>query len=108
MFGFVVLGRRTHDEAETFAGILRTAAPFMLGLAAAWIGVRAWRRPVALTTGAWVWLITVLVGMALRRVVFLEGIAAAFIVVGGGFLALGFLGWRLATSAVTARRTRPS
>jgi hypothetical protein len=104
VFGFVALGRRTHDEAETLSGLLRTAAPFMLALAVAWIATRAWRRPAAMTTGIGVLAITVLVGMLLRRTVFTEGTAATFIVVATAFLALGFLGWRLVAGVVAGRR----
>ncbi len=107
VFGFVALGRRTHEEAETLSGLLRTAAPFMLALAVAWVAVRAWRRPAALRTGVGVLAVTVMVGMVLRRTVFGEGTAATFIVVATAFLALGFLGWRL-VAGVSARRRAPS
>lgn len=106
VFGFVALGRRTHDEAATLSGLLRTAAPFMFALAVAWIAVRAWRRPVAFRTGVGVLVVTVLVGMVLRRTVFSEGTAATFIVVATAFLAVGFLGWRLVAALVAGRRAQ--
>lgn len=100
--GFVVLGRRTHDEPETLAGVLRTAAPFMVGLAAAWIALRAWRRPEAVATGVGVLVVTVAVAMVLRRTLFDEGTAASFVVVATGFLAVGFVGWRLVAAGIAA------
>ncbi len=106
VFGFVILGRRTHEEAETFAGVLRTAAPFMLALAAGWMVTKAWRAPAAPMTGVGVLVVTVVVGMVLRRTVFAEGTATTFVVVATAFLALGFIGWRLVARAVTTRRAR--
>jgi peptidoglycan/LPS O-acetylase OafA/YrhL len=103
VFAFVVMGRRTHDEAETMAGVLRTAAPFMLALAAGWTVLGAWRRPAAMSVGAGVLAVTVVVGMLLRHVLFDEGTAATFVVVATAFLALGFLGWRLVAKRIAAR-----
>ena len=57
---FVVIGRRNHEEGESVAGIVETAAPFLIGLAVAWLVVRAWRWPTALLTGLALWPITVL------------------------------------------------
>lgn len=106
VLGFVIAGRRTHDEAETLAGILRTAAPFMLALAAGWAVTSAWRRPASLSVGGGVLVTTVVVGMLLRRFLFVEGTAATFIVVATLFLALGLLGWRTAAKVVLDRRRR--
>jgi peptidoglycan/LPS O-acetylase OafA/YrhL len=104
--GFVVLGRRTHEEAETLTGVVRTAAPFMLALAAGWLVTRAWRNPAAVTTGIGVLAVTVAVGMVVRRTVFDEGTATTFIVVATAFLALGFVGWRVLAGVVASRRSR--
>ncbi len=100
VFVFVIAGRRTHDEAETISGVLRTAAPFVLGLLAGWTVTRAWHRPLAGSVGAGVLAATVVVGMAVRRFVFSEGIEWLFIVVATLFLALGLLGWRLVAAGV--------
>ena len=104
VFAFVILGRRTHEEADTISGVLRTAAPFMLGLLAGWTLTNAWRRPADLSIGFGVLAATVAIGMVLRNVVFSEGTAATFIVVASLFLALGFLGWRLAALRLSSRR----
>jgi FtsH-binding integral membrane protein len=81
---FVVIGRASHTEGETLAG-----------LAVGWLATRAWRRPTAvLRTGVGVWLSTVALGMVLR-VVSGQGAAAAFVVVALAFLGLFMLGWRV-------------
>ncbi len=100
VFVFVIAGRRTHDEAETISGVIRTAAPFVLGLLAGWTVTRAWHRPASGSVGLGVLAATVVVGMALRRFVFGEGIAWSFIAVATLFLALGLLGWRLIAARV--------
>lgn len=92
---FVAIGRASHGEGETLAGLARTAWPFLAGLALGWLATRAWRRPAALVpAGAGVWLSTVALGMVLR-VVSGQGTAAAFIGVALAFLGLFMFGWRL-------------
>ena len=91
---FVVIGRRNHHEATAAAGVVRTAAPFLIAIVAGWAAVRAWVRPTALRTGAVVWIVTVALGLALRRLAFHYGIAAAFIVVATLFNAFTLVGWR--------------
>ena len=108
VFAFVVMGRRTHQEAETLRGILATAAPFMLALAAGWVAA-AFRRPPASVAAAPVVIgITVAGGLVLRRFVAGEGTAAAFVVVTALFLTAAMLGWRLALSRYAARRRSPA
>jgi hypothetical protein len=98
---FVVIGRASHTEGETAAGIVSTGWPFLCGLAAGWVVSRAWRRPFALrAAGLPVWLFTVALGMVLR-VVSGQGIAAAFVVVALAFLGLFLLGWRLLARLVS-------
>ena len=92
---FVVIGRASHTQGETIAGIASTSWPFLCGLAAGWAASRAWRRPLAIRpSGLAVWLCTVVLGMILR-VVSGQGTAVAFIVVALAFLGLFLLGWRL-------------
>jgi hypothetical protein len=101
---FVAVGRRNHDEGSALGGIVETAAPFLIGLAVAWLTTRAWKRPASLLTGLAVWPITVLVGMVVRRTVFDEGTATSFVIVATLFLGACFLGWRVARSATLTRR----
>jgi FtsH-binding integral membrane protein len=92
---FVAIGRASHGEGETVAGLARTMWPFLAGLAAGWAVTRAWRRPGAVAgTGVGVWLSTVALGMVLR-VVSGQGIAVAFVFVALAFLGLFLLGWRV-------------
>jgi FtsH-binding integral membrane protein len=98
---FVAIGRASHNEGETVAGLARVAWPFLTGLAAGWLITRAWRRPAGLTAaGAGVWISTVALGMVLR-VVSGQGIAVAFVFVALAFLGLFMLGWRLLVSRFT-------
>ena len=45
--GFAALGRRSHDEGSSLAGILEVAAPFLIAMAVGWLVARAWRSPLA-------------------------------------------------------------
>src|ERR1700748_3797196 len=87
---FVVIGRASHVQGESLAGIASTAWPFLCGLAAGW-ALSSWRgRSDRRATAGWalavrpagvvIWLSTVALGMALR-VVAGQGTAVAFIVV---------------------------
>jgi hypothetical protein len=92
---FVVIGRASHTEGETLAGIASTAWPFLAGLAGGWLAGRVWRRPYPLwPAGVSAWLGTVVLGLLLR-VVSGQGIAVSFGVVVLIFLGLFLLGWRL-------------
>lgn len=91
---FVAIGRRSHDEGNGVQGILRVAAPFLIGLAAGWLVARAWKTPTRLTTGMVIWPVTVAVGMVLRRVVFEDGTALSFIIVATIFTGALLVGWR--------------
>lgn len=105
---FVAIGRRSHDEASAFADLAETAMPFLIGLAVAWLVVRAWRRPTSLVTGLAVWPIAVLTGMVVRRTLFDRGTATSFVVVTSLFLGACFIGWRLVAVALDRRRARRS
>jgi hypothetical protein len=100
---FVVIGRRNHDAGETLSGAVKTAAPFLIGLGVAWLGVRAWRRPLALLTGVAIWPLTVLTGMVARRWVFDDGTATSFVIVTTLFLGACLVGWRAAAGRLPRR-----
>ena len=95
VLAFVAIGRRNHDEGTAIGAVLSVAAPFLIALAVAWSGSRAWRSPQSLRAGFTVWATTVVVGLALRRLVFDHGIATPFLIVATLFLGFAFLGWRL-------------
>ena len=103
---FVLIGRRSHEESGAVLGLLRTAWPFLVGLGAGWLAVRAWRRPVRVwPEGVVVWLVTVALAMVLRAVSG-QGVAFSFLVVTLVVLALFLLGWRAVLPLARRLRTR--
>jgi Protein of unknown function (DUF3054) len=103
---FVAIGRREHERDSAIAGLISTAAPFLIALAIAWLVLRAWRHPTTVwPTGIGVWAIVVVAGMLLRNVVFDDGTATAFVIVATLFLGLFIVGWRLAFAVIDRRRT---
>ena len=110
---FVALGRGSHDEGGALGGTLTVAAPFLIGLAVAWVARSTplgGRLGTAWSTqfGVVAWLTTLVVGMALRRTVFGRGTAIAFVIVATLFLALFLVGWRAAARWARSRRRVPS
>jgi peptidoglycan/LPS O-acetylase OafA/YrhL len=105
---FCTIGRRSHAEGLTVAGIAETAWPFLAGTAVGWLGARAWRRPLALTpTGVLVWVSTIAVGMVLRKLSG-QGVAVSFVIVASLVTALLLLGWRGAAQALRHRKSQTS
>lgn len=97
---FCAIGRRSHAEGLTVAGVAQTAWPFLAGTALGWVLARAWRRPMALVpTGVVVWVATVVAGMLLRKVSG-QGTAVSFIVVATLTTAALLLGWRAIARSV--------
>jgi hypothetical protein len=95
---FCVIGRRSHAEGLTVAGIARTAWPFLAGTGAGWLLIGGWRRPfTVIPTGVVVWVCTVVVGMALRKVT-AAGVSSSFVVVASVSTAVLLLGWRAAAA----------
>lgn len=92
---FVALGHRNHDRSSAWTSLFETAAPFLIGLAAAWLVARAWRRPVSVLTALLIWPVTVLVGMVVRNLVFDRGTATSFVIVATVFVGALLIGWRL-------------
>ncbi|MDT5337316.1 MAG: hypothetical protein QOD90_2821 [Mycobacterium sp.] len=100
---FCAIGRRSHAEGITVAGVLETAWPFLSGTAAGWLAARAWRRPTSLApTGVVIWVSTVIVGMLLRKATS-QGTAISFVVVASLSTAILLLGWRLGARALAHR-----
>jgi hypothetical protein len=91
---FCAIGRRSHAEGLTVAGVAETAWPFLTGTVIGWLLARGWRRPLAIApTGLAVWVCTVVIGMLLRRAIS-QGVAVSFVVVASTVTALLLLGWR--------------
>jgi Protein of unknown function (DUF3054) len=97
---FCTVGRRSHAEGLTAAGVAETAWPFLVGTAVGWLLIRGWRRPAAVVpTGVVVWVCTVAIGMLLRKATS-AGVAVSFIVVASAATAVVLLGWRVAAAAL--------
>jgi hypothetical protein len=106
LVGFVVVGREAHGGATLGYDIFRTATPFLVGLIAGWVAAGARRTPLAIRTGATTAAVTVVVGLAVRRLVFGDGIAVPFVVVTALVLLAGLVGWRLVVLTLRRRRER--
>jgi hypothetical protein len=101
---FAAVGRSSHAEGVTAAGVLETAAPFLLGLLAGWLAGRLWRAPLALPLAVLGWAGTVVVGLAVRAA-FTHRLPVSFVLVAAVSLAVFLLGWRAVALLVT-RATR--
>ena len=100
---FATIGRRSHAEGLSLAGIAETAWPFLAGTAVGWLASRGWRSPAAvLPTGVVVWVCTVVVGMLLRKATS-SGVAPSFVVVASVSTAVLLLGWRFGLRLMTRR-----
>lgn len=103
---FCTIGRRSHAEGLTIAGIAETAWPFLAGTGVGWMLARGWQRPASLApTGLIVWVATVVVGMLLRKLTS-QGTATSFIVVASITTAVLLLGWRGVIHALSRRAGR--
>jgi peptidoglycan/LPS O-acetylase OafA/YrhL len=97
---FCAVGRRSHAEGLTVAGVAETAWPFLVGAAVGWLLSRAWRRPTAVVpTGVAVWVCTVAVGMLLRKTTS-AGVAFSFVIVASAATAVLLLGWRVLVASL--------
>lgn len=103
---FVAIGRRTHLKSGGVLDVLETAAPFLIALAIGWTVSRAWRRPTAFGVGAITAAVTLVGGLLIRRLVFGDGTATAFVVVAAMFLFGAMLGWRVVVWAADLRSSR--
>ena len=103
VLAFATVGRLSHAEGVNLPGVFGVAWPFLAGGAVGTLIGRTWRRPTALTSGAWVWLGTVAGGMLLRWATG-GGVQVSFVVVAGVVLGAFLLGWRLVASLSRLRR----
>lgn len=102
---FSTMGRYSHAEVLSLAGIAETAWPFLTGTVVGWLLSRGWQRPTSLApTGVVVWISTVVVGLVLRKLTSV-GTAGAFIVVATVATAVLLLGWRAVLAAVRRRQS---
>jgi Protein of unknown function (DUF3054) len=99
---FAAVGRASHDESGDLFGLLGTAAPFLVGLGAAWATPVVRALPTGLRAGAVVLAGCALLGLLLR-VGFTGRLPLSFAVVTVVSLAVLLLGWRALSLAVAHR-----
>ncbi|WP_418277484.1 DUF3054 domain-containing protein [Isoptericola jiangsuensis] len=103
---FALVGTANHGTGGQAGHVVGVAVPFLVGLAAGWVGARAWRDPARpWPTGVAVWCATVVGGLVLRPLLG-GGLEWSFALVTAGFLALTMLGWRLLAGQMLRRRPR--
>jgi hypothetical protein len=100
---FAAIGRRNHDEGSGIGLTLEVAAPFLIGVAVGWAVFRLWQAPLWSNRAIGMWLVTIVVGITLRRTLFDRGIAVSFVIVATIFLGVFLLGWRGIASRFTQR-----
>lgn len=101
---FAVVGRASHAESLSVAGVAQTAWPFLVACLIGWVVVSllddsGYGPRAALV----VWLVTVLTGMGLR-IVAGDTAELPFVLVATGFLFSAFFGWRLVARLVRRRQ----
>jgi DUF3054 family protein len=101
---FAAVGRLNHAEPDDILGLIGTAAPFLVGLAATWALPTVRAQPVGMRSALAVWAGTVVIGLAVRFG-FTDRLPLSFAVVTAVSLAVLLLGWR-ALSALVALRVR--
>ena len=101
---FAIVGRQSHSEGTALADIAGVAWPFLVGYAVGAFALRLNRVPRSLARAVPVWLLTLVLGMALRTVQKGRAPDPAFIIVATLALALGLLGWRVVAAIVCRRR----
>ncbi|WP_417235056.1 DUF3054 domain-containing protein [Arthrobacter sp.] len=105
---FAALGRRSHAEGLDIAGILGTAAPFLLALLVFSCITVIWKEPNRIWPhGVVLWIGTVALGLILR-VLFGATAAVPFIIVATIVLGVFLLGRRLVGTLLMRRKVRTS
>ncbi len=95
MLLFVAVGRRNHDDSTGVSGVIEVALPFLIALVCSWVISRAWQKPDATKNGVVIWLITVVLGLVLRNLIFDRGTATPFVIVATVVLGVLLVGRRL-------------
>jgi hypothetical protein len=97
---FATIGRASHDEGLTVGGVVGVAFPFAVALLVGWLAAQ--RRsgwPVRVPGSATVWLVTSVLGLALR-VATGGGFAWSFGIVTLVVLGVFLVGWRCAVEVL--------
>ena len=106
VLALAVAGKSSHEAGASGWVVLAIAWPYALAaaLAHAWLLARGRPTHRAWPEGATVLAVTYALGMLLRAVSG-RGLAPAFLVVAGAFLAVTMLGWRVVVLVVARRRS---
>ena len=106
---FALVGRASHEEGLTAAGLLETAWPFVVGVAGGWAGVFLARMaPLSYPAAAMMLVKTLVLGCVLRVIFTDGGTPVSFVAVAAIFLGACFFGWRAAVRVLASRRTSPA
>ncbi len=100
---FALIGRISHVEGVTLGGVAGTAWPFLVGLVVGWAAARTLRRrwPWDVGDAVPVWVLTVVVGLALRVASGSGGAPWSFALVATHALGLFLVGWRCAAAVIS-------
>ena len=106
---FAGIGRVSHEEGLSAAGLARTAGPFVVGWLVGWVLVAVVpatrHRPRSLRAGVLVGVAVVVVGRLVRGGLVGDGVQTSFVVVTTNVVAVLLLGWR-ALALLVARGAR--
>ena len=97
---FVAVGRRNHNESAGISGVIEVALPFLIALVCSWVVSQAWQKPDATKNGVVIWLVTVVLGLLLRNLIFDRGTATPFVIVATVVLGVLLVGRRLIMRAI--------
>ncbi|MGI9186440.1 MAG: DUF3054 domain-containing protein [Gaiellales bacterium] len=97
---FAIIGRQSHGEGSPLLGVIGVAWPFLVGYIVGAFALRLQRAPRSVTRIIPVWLLTLVIGMAIRTIQKGRAPESAFIIVATIALAVGFIGWRVIAAAV--------
>ena len=103
VLGFVTLSRMSHNQVIDVAGVFGTAWPFLVGLVLGWLITRSWRTTLRLTAALGVFVCTLTLGIACRRLTF-TGAQPAFVAMAFSVLSVLLMGWRLIAYLEVRRR----
>lgn len=111
IISFAFIGSDFHGFSFDLLAILGVVAPFLVALAGGILALRVWLKPLSILNGFLLAVISLAGGMLLRRYVWDDGAARAFILVTGGYFLTFMVGWRLVALGiewVAGRSSSPS
>lgn len=94
VLALVVIGTRNHDTDTGLGGVLFVGLPFWIALALSRAIPQTRIATLSNAAATSTWITTVVIGMALRNLVFDRGTAVPFVIVASLFLFASMFGWR--------------